>query len=235
MFSPPSSGVWLADAVMAGAFCMNQSRNPDMFSADKLSLELTVTRSSPLGGAFSDCPSLVFLTESDEVTKTNRRPFSSASVIASISEIAFGASPWSGRLITEPFFRPSSARSSSKSASPLLLSQKRNRESASGTTPEALYTRSPFISSKGMGVIVWVFDCALSRCDGVGGAATPWRRPNAIVAAPTSISATAHNKMRRRSPGLRSVSDDSLDFIGDKLPGSANKGQKAYCLLPGRG
>src|SRR6266536_2451138 len=105
MFSPPSSGMWLADAVTAGAFCMNQSRNPDMFSADKLSSELTVTRSSPPGGTFSDCPSLVFLTESDEVTKTNRRPFSSASVIASISAIAFGARPWSGRLITGPILR----------------------------------------------------------------------------------------------------------------------------------
>src|SRR5262245_58508100 len=235
MFSPPSSGVWLADAVTAGAFCMNQSRNPDMFSADKLSSELTVTRSRPLGGTFSDCPSLVFLTESDEVTKTNRRPFSSASVIASISEIDLGSSPWSGRLITGPFFRPSSARSSSNSASPLLLSQKRNRESSSGTTPEALYARSPFISSKGMGVIVWVFDCAPSRGDGAGGAAPPWCWPNAIVAAPTSASATEHKKMRGRTAGLRSVSDDSLDFIGDKLPGSANKGQKAFCLLSGRG
>src|SRR5262245_6301109 len=214
---------------------MNQSRNPGRFSADKLSSELTVTRNSPLDGTFSDCPSLLFFTENDEVTKTNRCPFSSAIVIASISAIALGASPCSGRLITGPFFRPSSARSSSKSASPLLLSQKRNRESSSGTTPEALYTRSPFISSKGMGVIVWVFDCASSRRDGAGGAAPPWRRPNAIVAAPTSISATAHKKMRRRSPGLRSVSDDSLDFIGDKLPGSANKGQNAFCLLPGRG
>src|SRR5262249_17942206 len=167
---------------------------------------------------------LDFLTESDEVTKTNRRPFSSASVIASKSAIAFGARPWSGRLITGPFFRPSSARSSSKRASPLLLSQKRNRESASGTTPEALYARSPFISSKGMGVIVWVFDRAPSRRDGAGGA-PPWRRPHAIVAAPTSVSATAHKIiMWGRTRGLRSVSDDSLDFIGDSLPGSANKG-----------
>src|SRR5574341_297516 len=36
---------------------MNHSRKPGMFSADKLSSELTLTRSSPLGGIFSDCHS----------------------------------------------------------------------------------------------------------------------------------------------------------------------------------
>src|SRR5262249_24341906 len=226
MFSPPSSGMWLADAVTAGAFCMNQSRNPGMFSADKLSSELTVTRSSPLGGTFCDCPSLVFLTESDEVTKMNRRPFSSASVIASKSEIAFGARPWSGRLITGPFFRPSSARSSSKSASPLLLSQKRNRESATGTTPEALYTSSPFISSKGMDVIIRVSDCGPQGRDAQGATAAIRLWPNATAATLISVNATTRKQTRRRSSKSGFSLDDLLDCISDPVPGSANEQPK---------
>jgi hypothetical protein len=31
------------------------------------------------------------------------------------------------------------------------------------------------------------------------------------------------------------MSDDLLDFIDDSVPGSANKGQKAFGLLPVRG
>src|SRR5882672_590509 len=48
--------------------------------------------------------------------------------------------------------------SSSNSASFVLLSQMRKRESASGTMSEALNTSSPFISSKGMESIVSAAD-----------------------------------------------------------------------------
>src|SRR5262249_60993150 len=85
--------------------------------------------------------------------------------MSSMSDTASGASPRSGRRIKGPFFRPSGVRSSSKRASLVLLSQKRNLESASGMMSEALYTSPPFNSPNGMESIVIVSDLSWAEFD----------------------------------------------------------------------
>src|SRR5262245_11146290 len=77
------------------------------------------------------------------------------------SSTAPGASPCNGRRINGPFCCPSGVRLSSNRASFVLLSQMRKRESASGTTSEALNSSFPFISSKGMESMVSVADAVL--------------------------------------------------------------------------
>src|SRR5262245_30521901 len=83
--------------------------------------------------------------------------------MSSTSCAAPAASPRRGRRINGPFFRPSGVRSSSKRASSVLLSQKRNLESASGMMSEALYSSLPFTSPKGMGAIVNSPVCACAK------------------------------------------------------------------------